>query len=106
MEILQLTIQFLVIHYETIQRNVIVGEVMLPLVNYEFVDEEIAISQNLKAYKPQPVSEGKRGGKGGREGKGVLVQNNCLTCMLSSNFRYLASYKFLFVISLWLISYL
>ena len=63
MEILQLTIQFLVIHYETIQRNIIVGEVMLPLVNYEFVDEEIAISQNLKAYKPQPVSEGKGRGK-------------------------------------------
>lgn len=56
MEILQLTIHFLVIHHEPIQRNVVLGELMVPLVNYEFVDEEVTISQNLKVYKPQPVS--------------------------------------------------
>ena len=57
MEILQLTIQFLVIHHEPIHRNVIIGELLLPLVNYEFVDEELTLCQNLREYKPRPVSK-------------------------------------------------
>lgn len=57
MEILQLTIQFLVVHHEPIHRNVIIGELMLPLVNHEFVDEELTLCQNLKEHKPKPVSK-------------------------------------------------
>ena len=57
MEILQLTIQFLVIHHEPIHRNIMIGELLLPLVNYEFVDEELNMCQKLKEYKPKPVSE-------------------------------------------------
>ena len=56
MEILQLTIQFLVVHHEPIHRNSMIGELVLPLVNYEFVDEELTLCQNLREYKPQPVS--------------------------------------------------
>ena len=59
MEILQLTVQFLVIHYEPIQRNIVIGELLLPLVNYEFVDEELTICQNIKPYKPHPVRKTK-----------------------------------------------
>ncbi|CAB4020902.1 synaptotagmin-4-like isoform X2 [Paramuricea clavata] len=55
MEILQLTIQFLVIHHEPIHRNIMIGELLLPLVNYEFVDEELTLCQPLREYKPQPV---------------------------------------------------
>ena len=55
MEILQLTIQFLVIHHEPIHRNIIIGELLLPLVNYEFVDGELTLCQNLREYKPKPV---------------------------------------------------
>ena len=57
MEILQLTIQFLVIHHEPVQRNVVIGELSLPLVNHEFVDEEITICENLKPYKHHPVRQ-------------------------------------------------
>ena len=56
MEILQLTIQFLVIHHEPIHRNIMIGELSLPLVNYEFVDEELTLCQNLSEHKPKPVS--------------------------------------------------
>ncbi|XP_028398681.1 synaptotagmin-7-like [Dendronephthya gigantea] len=55
MEILQLTIQFLVIHHEPIHRNIMIGELSLPLVNYEFVDEELTLCQNLREHKPKPV---------------------------------------------------
>ena len=55
MEILQLTIQFLVVHHEPVHRNCMIGELLVPLVNYEFVDEEVTLCQNLREYKPQPV---------------------------------------------------
>lgn len=57
METLQLTIQFLVIHHEPIQKNVIIGELLLPLVKYEFVDEELNLCHRLKEYKAKPVSQ-------------------------------------------------
>ncbi|XP_031549109.1 synaptotagmin-7-like [Actinia tenebrosa] len=55
MEVQQLTLQILAIHNEVISRNVVIGEVMVPLYNLDLSCDETQIWRDIKPYHFQNV---------------------------------------------------
>jgi hypothetical protein len=56
MEVQQLTLQILAIHNEVISRNVVIGEVMVPLSSLDLSCEEAHLWRDIKPYHFQNVS--------------------------------------------------
>lgn len=56
MEVQQLTLQILAIHNEVISRNVVIGEVMVPLSSLDLSCDETQIWRDIKPYHFQNVS--------------------------------------------------
>lgn len=55
MEVQQLSLQILVIHNEIISRNVVIGEVMVPLASLDLAGGEAQIWRDIKPYHFQNV---------------------------------------------------
>ena len=56
MEVQQLSLQILVIHNEVISRNVVIGEVMVPLAGLDLSAGEAQLWKDIKPYHFQNVS--------------------------------------------------